>query len=122
MVTFLKHKQKRSGNALSGVSSKVKKILPEVSDTFLRYVLWRHLQNMSGLLLARESYGETVTLYYPLLLFLLGTNARGDLESTKSDYLGLGTVVKGMGPQVLFFILLVRGKGLRRTVDPTCQQ
>ncbi|KAK4818455.1 hypothetical protein QYF61_013661 [Mycteria americana] len=34
------------------------------------------------------------------------TNARGDLGSTKHDYMGLGTVVKGMGPQVVFFILL----------------
>lgn len=64
-----------------------------------------------------------MALYYPLLLFHLGTNASGDLGSTKRDYMGLGTVVKDIGPHVLFFfILLVRRKGLRRTVDPTCQQ
>ena len=63
-----------------------------------------------------------MALYYLLLLFHLDTNARGDLGSTRHDYMGLRTVVKGMGPQVLFFILLVRGKGLRRTLDPTHQQ
>ena len=57
-------------------------------------------------------------LYYPLLLFHVGTNdtARGDLESIECDYMALGAMVKGMEAQVVFSsILLVRGKGLRRT-------
>ena len=54
--------------------------------------------------------------YYPLLLFHVCTDdtARGNLEYIKSDYMNLGMRVKGMGAQVVFYlILLMKGKGLR---------
>ncbi|KAJ7415109.1 hypothetical protein BTVI_39404 [Pitangus sulphuratus] len=66
---------------------------------------------------ARESRLDR--LYYPLLLFHMGTNdtARGDLESIKRDYVALGAMVKGMEAQVVFSpILLVRGDRTERTL------
>lgn len=44
-------------------------------------------------------------------LFHVGTDdtARGNLDYIKSDYSALGVEVKGMGAQVFYSILLVRG-------------
>ena len=65
-----------------------------------------------------ERLPRLVQPYYLLLLFHIGPNdtARDDLESIKCDYVALGAIVKNLGAQVVFsLILLVKGKGLRRT-------
>lgn len=57
-----------------------------------------------------------LTLYYPLLIFHGGTNdtTSRDSDSVKRGYRALGAVVKGLGSQMVFSVLLIKGKDLRR--------
>lgn len=55
--------------------------------------------------------------YYPFLLFQVGSNdaAMRGLRNIKRDFMSLGTILKGFGPQVVFSsILPVRERGLRK--------
>lgn len=75
-----------------------------------------HMGKEGNFKLCRATRASPAPNYYCLLLLHLGTNdtARGILDNSSSDYRALGTVLKGMGAHVLFSILVVRGKGVRR--------